>query len=79
MKTLSISELRDSLWRLDDLVCTERELIITRHGKAIARVMPLEVGRTIPPRSDLRRTMPKLASSAGRIREDRDGREAVKI
>ena len=74
MKTLSIQEMRASLGRLDDLVDREGELVITRRGRAIARVVPIESRRTIPPRDALRRSMPALSSSAEWIRIDRDDR-----
>lgn len=74
MKTLSIREMRASLGQLDDLVHDEGELIVTRYGKAIARVVPVEARRSISPRADLRRSMPELGSSTDLVREDRDGR-----
>ena len=74
MKTLSIREMRKSLGQLGELVGDEGELVITRHGKAIARVVPVDARRMIPSRSELRRSMPKLRSSADLVREDRDGR-----
>ncbi|MCG8459597.1 MAG: type II toxin-antitoxin system Phd/YefM family antitoxin [Holophagales bacterium] len=74
MKTLSIREMRASLGRLGDLVNREGELVITRNGKAIARVVPLAGRRPIPSRQELRSSMPELPSSADWIREDRDGR-----
>lgn len=74
MKTLSIREMRASLGRLDELVDREGELIITRHGQAVARVVPVETRRKISSRDELRRSMPKLSSSVDLIREDRDGR-----
>lgn len=74
MRTLSIREMRASLGRLDELVDREGELIITRNGQAVARVVPFEASRRISSREDLRRSMPRLSSSAELIREDRDAR-----
>ena len=73
-KTLSIREARASLGRLEELVSEAGELLITRHGKPIARVVPVETRRRIPPRTELRRSLPELTSSAELVREDRDGR-----
>lgn len=74
MKTLSIREMRAALGNLNELVNQEGELIITRHGQAVARVVPVEARRKISSRADLRRSMPKLSPSVDLIREDRDGR-----
>jgi antitoxin (DNA-binding transcriptional repressor) of toxin-antitoxin stability system len=74
MKTLSIREMRATLGRLGDLLSTEGELVVTRHGKAIARVVPIEARRTIPSRAGLRASLPELSSSVDLIREDRDER-----
>ena len=74
MKTLSIREVRASLGQLDDLVHDEGELIVTRHGKAIARIVPVEARRSISSRAEFRKSMPELSSSAELVRADRDGR-----
>lgn len=74
MKTLSIRELRASLTQLDKIVHTEGELIITRHGKPIARVVPAQARRAMAPKANLRRSLPKLGSGADLVRQDRDER-----
>ena len=74
MKSLSIREMRTALGRLGELVDQEGELVITRRGEAIARVIPFEPRRKIPSRAELRRSMPRFSPSADRIREDRDDR-----
>ena len=74
MKTLSIREMRASLAQLDKLVNAERELVVTRHGKAIARIVPVEARRQMTPRANLRRSMPQVSASEDLVRQDRDGR-----
>ena len=74
MKTLSIREMRASLGRLDDVVGREGELIITRRGKPVARLVPLKAGLGMPSHAEFRSRLPRLTSSAEEIREDRDAR-----
>ena len=74
MKALSIRQMRASLGELDRLIEAEGELVVTRRGKAIARVVPLEPQRNMPSHSEFRRSLPRLSSSAELIREDRDSR-----
>jgi antitoxin (DNA-binding transcriptional repressor) of toxin-antitoxin stability system len=38
MRTLSVREARQAISRLDRLLMQEDELIITRHGKPVARL-----------------------------------------
>lgn len=72
MRTLSIREARNSLSRLDELLGREKELIITRRGKPIAKIVSLQQSE-IPTHADLRNETKRLArSSAELIREDRD-------
>jgi antitoxin (DNA-binding transcriptional repressor) of toxin-antitoxin stability system len=74
MKTLSIREMREALGQLDQLVEHEGELIITRRGRAIARVLPFKAQRVMPSHAEHRSRMPRLSPSAKLIREDRDAR-----
>ena len=74
MKTLSIREMREALGQLDQLVKHEGELIVTRRGRAIARVLPFQPERAMPSHAEHRRRMPRLSPSAERVREDRDAR-----
>jgi prevent-host-death family protein len=74
MKTLSIREMRAELGRLDELVNHEAELVITRRGRPIARVLPFEVRRTMPSHAEFRRRLPRLSSSVAEIRADREAR-----
>ncbi|MCB1814070.1 MAG: type II toxin-antitoxin system Phd/YefM family antitoxin [Candidatus Competibacteraceae bacterium] len=75
MKTLSIREMRSELGKLDQLVQIEGELLITRQGKPIARVLPVRGARPKPSHAELRASMPRLEiPSENLVREDRDER-----
>lgn len=75
MKRLNIREMRANIGRLDELVASEGELIVTRHGEAIARVLPMPEHRQWPDHADLRQRMQALkTSSAELIRAERDER-----
>lgn len=74
MNTLNIREMRAALGQLDQLLDEKQEIILTRRGKAIARVLPMKPRRQMPSHADLRSRTPKLPSSAPLIRADRDER-----
>jgi antitoxin (DNA-binding transcriptional repressor) of toxin-antitoxin stability system len=74
MKTLSIREMREALGQLDQLVEHEGELIVTRRGRAIARVLPFNSQRMMSSHAEHRSRMPRLSPSAELVREDRDAR-----
>lgn len=75
MKTLSIREMRSELGKLDQLVQIEGELLITRQGKPIARILPVRGARPKPSHAELRASMPRLERpSENLVREDRDER-----
>lgn len=48
MKELSVRDMRANLGRLDELVAAEGELVICRHGRPIARVLPMAQQRQPP-------------------------------
>ncbi len=73
MKQLNIREVRQELAHLDELLALEGEVVITRHGKPIARVLPAEPAHTIPSLKAFRARQPYQAvPSEVLIREDRD-------
>lgn len=75
MKSVSVRDMRNALSTLDELVAKEGELLVTRRGKPIARVLP--VGRSGGPPSHLalRKSMPHLKhSSEDLVRKDREAR-----
>ncbi len=79
MINLNIREIRQELSHLDDLLALEGEVIVTRHGKPIARVLPMETAspaRRLPSLKWLRDQMPfQEVPSEVLIREDRDARD----
>ena len=72
---ISIREMRNQLGRLDDLIAEEHELIITRHNKPVARVLPIKGEKTRPGHQGLRDRLPyQEISSEDLQREDREER-----
>jgi len=75
MKKLTIREARKSLSNLEHLLEVEGEVMITRRGEAIARVVQIGRRRAIPSHRDLREGMPRMRKGSEKlIREDRDRR-----
>ena len=74
MRRLSIRETRAALGSIESLLRTEGEIVITRHGRPVARVLPVR-RRDLPQHADLRARMePLRRPSAELIREERDER-----
>ncbi len=72
---LSIREARNALGHLDEYLSKNGEIIITRHGKAIARILPLREQMTRPSHDDLKQKIGKFSiASVDLIRADRDER-----
>ena len=75
MKTLTIRQMRTALGRLDQIVTREGEIVVTRRGRPLARVVPVRGSRPMPSHADLRARMPRLKTpSEALVRRDRDGR-----
>ncbi len=75
MKTLSIREIRKELAQLDALIAREGEVVVTRHGEPIARLLPLRSKRQMPSHDDLRASMPRLGKGSEKhVRAERDER-----
>ncbi|MBK8741158.1 MAG: type II toxin-antitoxin system prevent-host-death family antitoxin [Betaproteobacteria bacterium] len=73
MKNLSIREVRKELAHLDELVAREGEIVVTRRGQPIARLLPLRSKRGMPSHADLRASMPLLRTgSEQHLRTERD-------
>ncbi len=73
MKKLTIREARKSLTNLDRLLAVEGELMITRRGKAIARLVQVGRRRPIPSHRDLREKMVRMRKGSEKlVREDRN-------
>ncbi|MEW5889800.1 MAG: type II toxin-antitoxin system prevent-host-death family antitoxin [Pseudomonadota bacterium] len=77
MKNLNIREIRCQLGHLDQLLAKEGEVVVTRHGKPIARLLPVEAPRPkIRSLAAFRATMPfQEIPSEELVREDRDARD----
>ena len=75
MRELSIREMRENLGTLDRLVEHEGELLVTRRGIPIARILPVKGSQARPDHAELRSAMQKLeTSSEALVRADRDQR-----
>lgn len=75
MKSLSIREVRKELAHLDELVARAGEVVVTRRGQPIARLLPLRSQRRMPSHADLRASMPRLKEgSETHTRTERDER-----
>ena len=75
MKSLSVREMRSAIRRLDEILARNGEMILTRRGRPVARLLPLRANRAVPSHKDLREKMPKLVrGSEVLVREDRDAR-----
>lgn len=75
MKTLSIREMRRNLGRLDDLVSCAGEVIVTRRGQPVVRILPVTGARAKPNHADLRRQMSYLVTpSEALVEVERDKR-----
>ena len=76
MRTVSLAEAKAHLSELLNTVEAGEEILITRHGRAIARVSPPEKQkRPLPFKrlADLRNTLPAWTEpSANRVRQLRD-------
>jgi prevent-host-death family protein len=75
MKKLSIREVRKELAQLDELIRREGEVVITRRGKPIARLLPISGPIAPPSHAALRAAMPRLkVGSEVHVRHERDER-----
>jgi len=73
VRSMSIRQLRDSLSSLGEILEKDREILITRHGRPLARLIAPGPSRSAPSHSDLRAGMPFLSIPSGElIREERD-------
>ena len=72
---ISIREMRSQLGKLDTLVAEERELIVTRHNKPVARILPITGEKKKPSHRALRDRLPyQEIPSEELTRRDREER-----
>lgn len=62
--------MRNAIGHLDKLVNAAGELIITRHGEAIARILPITGKRIRPSHKELHKLTKKLTHSSEKILRD---------
>ncbi len=75
MRKISTREMRNVLPHLDEYLADEGELVITRRGKPIARLLPVGEAGVKPSHADLRSRIQRLGrGSEVLIREDRETR-----
>lgn len=75
MKTLNIREIRSSIGQLDSIVEQSGEVIVTRYGKPILRILPIQEHINRPEHAELRKKTPLLKTPSSQlIREDRNER-----
>ncbi len=75
MKKLTIREARQSLSHLDRLLAVEEEVMITRRGDPIAKIVQVGRKRPIPSHRDLREGMKQMHKGSDTLLcKDRDGR-----
>jgi antitoxin (DNA-binding transcriptional repressor) of toxin-antitoxin stability system len=75
MRRVTVREVRSLLPTIDATLAAEGELILTRRGKAIARLLPAVPRRPRPSNADLRAQCPfQDVPSEVLIRDDRDAR-----
>jgi len=72
---ISIRDMRNQLGRLDALIAEEHELIVTRHNKPVARILPIKGEKSKPSHRDLRDRLPFQETSSEVLqRQDREER-----
>lgn len=75
VRNLSIREIRKELAQLDELVRREGEVVVTRRGRPIARLLPVRARRPMPSHAELRTSQPRLKKgSEWHVRAERDER-----
>jgi prevent-host-death family protein len=74
MRTMSIRELRASLSTIGEIADQEGEVVLTCHGRPLARLVSLKSRRVAPSHADLRAVMPPMATPSEQlVRAERDG------
>jgi antitoxin (DNA-binding transcriptional repressor) of toxin-antitoxin stability system len=74
MTMLSIRKVRAALGRRDEILAREGEVLVTRRGRPVARLVPVHAAGRTPSQANLRARMPRLKDpSEVLVRQDRDG------
>lgn len=73
MREMSIREARSQLSHIEKLLEEEQEVLITKRGKPVAKLVSLGARqKSVPSHADLRAKMPLLRSSAELLAEERE-------
>lgn len=73
MRSMSIREIRENLVNIEQVIAREGEVTVTRHGRPVAKIVPLRQRGPVPSHADLRASMPRQTRpSQELVREDRD-------
>jgi prevent-host-death family protein len=73
VRTLSVRELREALSTIDQLVRDEGEVVVTRHGHPLVKLVPVRAPQVAPSHAELRAGMPHMAvASEELVRADRE-------
>ena len=74
MREMSIRQLREALTHLEEIVAREGQLVVTRHGRPLAKVVSLNPSHRAPSHADLRASIGHMGvGSETLVRQDRDG------
>ncbi len=72
---MTIREVRAALARLEEVLRREGEVVVTRRGRPIARLLPIRARKAVPSHAGLRAATGRLAvGSEALLRADREGR-----
>lgn len=70
MQTLNIREVRGVLGHLETLLDVSGEIIITKRGEAIARIIPIQGKQKRPAHEELHRLTKKLKTPSEKLLRD---------
>ena len=75
MLKLSIREIRNQLGNLETLIAAGHEIVVTRHNKPLARILPIKGTKPRPSHKSLRDSLPLQEINSEQLqRQDRDER-----
>jgi len=75
MRQLSVRAVRAELSRIDRLLALQGEMVLTRRGRPVARLLPIRRGSQPRSHADLRRRMKRASvGSESYLRAERDQR-----
>lgn len=73
MREMTVRELREALSSIESLVEREQEIILTKHGHPLVKLVPLRGRVPVPSHADLRAAMRHMTVPSEKLlREERD-------